>query len=284
MMSKAKPPLTTEQQAEKARLRGLYDRLKGGWQERNGRYLSQRLLAEIVGEMVSGEPWTQGAISQYLSEKSATKLNAAVVQAMAQVLTFDPAEVGKRFAPRDYVKSAVLSAGPNPKTVHREVASRPQRDEIFESSPGFDLRQAPYFVEIDWANGALSAGPGSAAAVDQEERRSLAFSETWLKKKGFKRKHLVIIEVVGESMEPRLSNGDVALINTHDKEIKDHRIYALRYGDDLRIKRLSRRYDGAVVISSDNPLPEFRDEIVPAADLPQLQILGRAVWVGGELH
>lgn len=155
----------------------------------------------------------------------------------------------------------------------------PEKNILIESvAPG----QTVQFVEINWANGGLSAGPG-AAPSDDEERRSLAFSETWLKKKGFKRKHLVIIEVVGESMEPRLSNGDVALINTADKEIKDHRIYALRYGDDLRIKRLSRRYDGAVIISSDNPLPEFRDEIVPAADLHQLQILGRAVWVGGEL-
>ena len=29
--------------------------------------------------------------------------------------------------------------------------------------------------------------------------------------------------------------------------------------------------------------PARRDEIVPASDLAQLQILGRAVWVGGEL-
>lgn len=176
-----------------------------------------------------------------------------------------------------------LLTGKGSKQRRSHVVGHPSQEQrVGSSGPDVIGYSEPSFIEIDWANGGLSAGPGAAPSYD-EERRSLAFSETWLKKKGFKRKHLVIIEVVGESMEPRLSNGDVALINTADKEIKDHRIYALRYGDDLRIKRLSRRYDGAVVISSDNPLPEFRDEIVPAADLHQLQILGRAVWVGGEL-
>tara|TARA_R110001599_G_scaffold33832_3_gene108817 strand:- start:8900 stop:9631 length:732 start_codon:yes stop_codon:yes gene_type:complete len=239
--------------------RSLIDRLNE-WQRRTGVKNSE--LAQLLG---TNSPQT---ITNWKNRDSGVSKDfVRAVEALVETDGLAEATA--------VIKSQRRGASPT----SQPKLARLDRDILIES---VDPGPTVHFVEIDWANGALSAGPG-ATAVDYEERRSLAFSETWLKKKGFKRKHLVIIEVVGESMEPRLSNGDVALINTHDKEIKDHRIYALRYGDDLRIKRLSRRYDGAVVISSDNPLPEFRDEIVPAADLPQLQILGRAVWVGGEL-
>lgn len=286
-MRKEKPPLTNEDRAEKERLRDAYERLKGKWKEDNGRYLSQALLGEIIGEMVEGEAWTQGYIYQLLSKKSDTKLNSKTVQAIADTLGFDPSEVGGRFSPKDFVKSVVLASAAAPQYATALDAARGGSSK----TPGV-VREisSPYredghisFVEIDLANGSLSAGAGSAP-VDYQERRSLAFSEPWLRKKGLSPKNLVIIEVSGESMEPRLSSGDVALINTNDKAIKNHKIYALRYGEDLRIKRLSMRYDGAIVISSDNPLPEFKDEVVPASDLNQLHIIGRAVWVGGELN
>ena len=282
---KSKPPLTPEQRAEKRRLRAFYESLKADWQKRNnGRYLSQTLLAEIIGDLVKGDPWSQGAINQFMNEKSNTKLPADVVQAMAEVLGFDPAEVGERFAPKEYVASAVLSKHQDRRSALQVVASGDTATPtlVKDVTAPYRTESAPSFVEIDWAVGDISAGPGRHAS-DDYERRSLAFSDSWLRSKGLKRKDLVIIKVHGESMEPRLSNGDVALINTADREIKDHKIYALRYGDDLRIKRLSTRYDGAIVISSDNPMPEFKDEVVPAQELPQLHVIGRAVWVGGEL-
>lgn len=55
----------------------------------------------------------QGAIWQYTSEKSDTKLNAPVVQAIAAIAGFDPSEVSPRFAPREYVRSAILAHSPD---------------------------------------------------------------------------------------------------------------------------------------------------------------------------
>lgn len=193
----------------------------------------------------------------------------------------------ERLIQAESIKEArAVARSPAQASAEQRLRSDHERMVREAEAPGYSLGTSDRmisFVEIAWANGGISAGPGSVA-VDGHEKRTLAFSEQWLRKKGYKRKSLVIIQVHGESMEPRLSDGDVALINTADKEIIDHRIYALRYGDDLRIKRLSRRYDGAIVISSDNPLPEYRDEVVPASDFGQLQIIGRAVWVGGELR
>lgn len=130
---------------------------------------------------------------------------------------------------------------------------------------------------------ALAAGPGNM--VQHEESDShLHFQNSWLKKKRLPIKKLKALDVSGDSMEPRVSSGDVVLINTGDTTIKDNCIYAIRYGDSVKIKRLSVRFDGAVILTSDNPNAKGPvEEAVSKEDLNHLQIIGRAVWVGGDL-
>jgi phage repressor protein C with HTH and peptisase S24 domain len=80
-------------------------------------------------------------------------------------------------------------------------------------------------------------------------------------------------------MEPYLLDGDVVLIDLGQKDVEDGDVYALAYGDELRIKRLSRRFDGGLIIRSDNP--RFPEETVAANDLQHVRVLGRHIWRGG---
>lgn len=69
--------------------------------------------------------------------------------------------------------------------------------------------------------------------------------------------------------------------------VENGRVYAIRYGNKLRVKRLSLRYDGALVIDSDNQSAAFKREIVPAEDLDNIGIIGRYVahsFDGGDIR
>jgi phage repressor protein C with HTH and peptisase S24 domain len=125
----------------------------------------------------------------------------------------------------------------------------------------------------------LSAG-GGAVVEKEEELPPLAFREDWLRKKRVTSKSaLRICEVTGDSMMPYLEDGDVVMIDTGQIEIKDLAVYVIRYGDELRIKRLSRRFDGGLIIRSDNP--RYPEEQIAFADVHQIQVLGALVWRGG---
>ena len=115
LMTREKPPLTPEEKAEKRRLFELFEKSKPGWQARhNGTRLTQALLGEVVGEMVNGEPMTQGAIWQYLKAEHNTKLNPPIVQAIAAVCGFDPKLVSPKYEPKDWLKAAIQDSRPMP--------------------------------------------------------------------------------------------------------------------------------------------------------------------------
>jgi phage repressor protein C with HTH and peptisase S24 domain len=125
----------------------------------------------------------------------------------------------------------------------------------------------------------LSAGSGMEA-VEETELPPLAFRESWLKKKHVtSRKHLRILEVDGPSMEPLLMDGDVVLVDLGQHDIIDNEVYAIAYGSELRIKRLSKRFDGGLLIRSDNQ--RYPDEAISPAESQHIRVLGRMIWRGG---
>jgi phage repressor protein C with HTH and peptisase S24 domain len=110
-----------------------------------------------------------------------------------------------------------------------------------------------------------------------EESEPAAYRISWFHKTGIKPKNARRFKVVGDSMEPFLFANDSVLVDTADTDptrILDGKVYAIRYGNDLRIKRLFRRLDGTLILRSDNPT--YKDEEVPPelAD-EHITILGR---------
>lgn len=125
----------------------------------------------------------------------------------------------------------------------------------------------------------LSAGAGTVAS-ETVNLPPLAFRSDWLQKKQVStRSNLRITQVRGDSMSEYLQDGDSVLIDLGQTDIMDGEIYAIRYGDDLRIKRLSRKFNGGLIISSDNK--RYSDESVDPGDLDGVQVIGRLLWRGG---
>lgn len=125
----------------------------------------------------------------------------------------------------------------------------------------------------------LAAGDGEIV-FHEENAPPLAFREEWLSKRKLKPESLVVAYASGDSMTPRIHDGDTLLIDTSEIKLRDNAIYAIRLGDELKVKRIFKRF-GSIVISSDNPryLPqELSDD-----KAEELHIIGRVVWVSGSI-
>ena len=125
----------------------------------------------------------------------------------------------------------------------------------------------------------LSAGHG--CVVSQELLLPpLAFRHDWLQQKCVTaKKNLRVLTVHGDSMEPYLMDKDLVLIDTGQSEIKDNDVYAIAYGDETRIKRLSKRFDGGLFIRSDNRA--YPEEALSPEQTQDIRVLGRLLWRAG---
>lgn len=130
----------------------------------------------------------------------------------------------------------------------------------------------------------FAAGDGHQVTYEvDEEEYTLPYQLSWLREIGVRPENARRFTVSGDSMEPVIFAGDKVLVDISDNDprrIIDGKVYAIRYGDNLRIKRLYRRLDGTLILRSDNPA--YKDEEVP----PQLaeehiSIIGRVRDKGG---
>lgn len=126
----------------------------------------------------------------------------------------------------------------------------------------------------------LSAGNG-IVAEEEKDVPPLAFTEEWIRSKHVSaRKNLRICKVVGDSMSPYLEENDSVMIDTGQKDVIDGRVYCIRWGSELRIKRLFKRFDGSLRVVSDNQ--NHPEEVVPPMDLEtNVAVIGKCIWRAG---
>ncbi len=108
----------------------------------------------------------------------------------------------------------------------------------------------------------FSAGAGRINYELVEDEEPATYRRSWFQKYGINPDRVRRFRVAGDSMEPLLFARDTILVNLDETQVIDGRLYALRYGDQLRVKYLSKRLDGTLVLRSVNPA--YKDEEVPA--------------------
>jgi phage repressor protein C with HTH and peptisase S24 domain len=85
------------------------------------------------------------------------------------------------------------------------------------------------------------------------------------------------MDVVGDSMEPTICNGDTLLVDKSDTELKDGHIYVVTLFDELRVKRIAKALKFISLISDNKKYP---DVPVYASDMDQMKVHGRVRWSG----
>lgn len=136
-------------------------------------------------------------------------------------------------------------------------------------------------IEIPVLNVEASAGFGAIAGSESTQTR-FGFDERWLRRlTSAKSASLSIVGVLGDSMEPTLSNGDEVLVDSsdHGSRLRDG-IYVLRADDALVVKRIAIKPGGRqITIASDNPAyPTWHD-----MDRSDIHVVGRVIWFGRAL-
>lgn len=121
------------------------------------------------------------------------------------------------------------------------------------------------------------AGAGASLEVSDEISGYYAFRSDFMGKMNLHAKQCVLMDIVGDSMTPTISDGDTVLIDQSDKTIMDGKIYVVTLGDELRAKRISKGFD-CVRLVSDNKAYEPIQVGIP--DIDRLVIHGRVRWVG----
>jgi len=113
--------------------------------------------------------------------------------------------------------------------------------------------------------------------VDEETQTGFyAFNRRWLDRRQLNQKSLAVIAVRGDSMEPKLSDGDLILVDRVQRQIADGIAYVLRLGSDLLVKYVQRIGPDRVSLISENRRYPPR-EIAAKDTGGDVEIIGRVV-------
>lgn len=84
-----------------------------------------------------------------------------------------------------------------------------------------------------------------------------------------------VITTIGDSMEPTLRAGDMAVVDVSIDRIIDESVYFLSVDNMMLIKRVRWMPDGGVMLASDNPT--HKDVALTRDHLKNLRVIGRLV-------
>ncbi|MNJ43824.1 putative HTH-type transcriptional regulator [compost metagenome] len=252
------------------------DRLKEIFQRKRALLkLTQEKIASELGDGV-----TQGAVSHFMNRRTALSLKAAAV--FARMLEVPVSDFSPTLAAELEQLSSSLSPG-NEDTRKRFVCNEPSANTPFPAGDEANATLDDRYAFIPQYDAKAAAGLGSENP-HVEVRSTLAFKREWLRVKGAKAEHLIVIYAEGESMWPTINDRDVLLIDRSKVEPVDGQIFVLAHGEKTIVKRLVKTPIGSWYLRSDNENKEDHpDRSFLRSDTNEHRIIGKVIWRGGDL-
>lgn len=175
-----------------------------------------------------------------------------------------PAPAAARTNTRADAVARSVAVSSSADTGKRATATREQ--DAF--GPGVEL------VYVPKARARLCAGGGSfeIEAIPVAEH---PFPYQWLARMGSP-KSMVFMDVVGDSMEPGIRDGDMVLVDQSATQISPHAVHAVGLEDSIYLKRVEKRGNG-ILLHSDNP--GYSDMEIYGDELDSFHIIGKIVWL-----
>jgi len=137
--------------------------------------------------------------------------------------------------------------------------------------------EGPGYLEVPKVRARLSAGGGSFETESQVEGY-YSFRADWLRTRG-NPANMVLMEVVGNSMEPELKEGDMVLIDESRSDVLSGSIYAVGVEDTVMVKRVER-LPGTLVLRSDNM--DYSPIHLSGDELDNVRVIGKVLWSSRE--
>lgn len=144
-----------------------------------------------------------------------------------------------------------------------------------------NIQEESTIIQIPIVEARLSAGTGSFITNDSIEN-SLPFDSKFIVTKG-NPENMVIMRVMGDSMQPEIMDNDYVMIDQSKTEIQPNRIFAVGFEDCIYLKRIDL-LPKKVVLKSVNPAypPVVLDIQEDMASL--FRVIGKVLWVGREYN
>lgn len=167
-----------------------------------------------------------------------------------------------------------LSSDSNSFTPPRPVYTWTNEDELREGDiliPALELK--------------LSAGHGETVFEVDRKGRGRAFQKDYLERMEINPDCAATMVVSGNSMGPRLIDGDSILVDYCRQTILDGRVYAFVWQEEYFIKRIFKESGGALRLQSDNPDKTlYPDRLITTEHLHEFRLIGQVVGlVGGKI-
>jgi phage repressor protein C with HTH and peptisase S24 domain len=125
---------------------------------------------------------------------------------------------------------------------------------------------------------AAKAGAGSSMETSGETLGMYAFRKAFLAREGIHASSSIMLDVVGDSMEPLIRAGDTILVDTSDRNVQDGKTYLVAYGDDLKVKHVFKSPQG-LILRSENQ--RYADVTIAPDELGTYAVIhGRVRWFG----
>lgn len=133
------------------------------------------------------------------------------------------------------------------------------------------------YLEVPKVRARLSAGGGSFETESQVEGY-YSFRADWLRMRG-NPGNMVLMEVMGNSMEPEIKEGDMVLIDESRTDVLSGSIYAVGVEDTVMVKRVER-LPGTLVLRSDNT--DYSPIHLAGDELDNVRVIGKVLWASRE--
>lgn len=201
---------------------------------------------EKVAELLDG---SQGLVSQYLNARIA--LNYRALLAFCSALQIE-----------------------DPTSIRDDLPEQRLRNRVAEPAPEYGWEDVVGYAQ------AVGLGAG-AEAHEYAETHKLKFRSASLMRQGLKPERLAVYYGHGDSMEPRIRQGDAILFDTSDTRPVDGAIYLVERAGEINVKRCEI-IDELVFFRSDNPAGDHSWRKPKRMDNPAdpIAIHGRVRWIG----
>ncbi len=126
-----------------------------------------------------------------------------------------------------------------------------------------------YRIPIFETNAAMDDTP-----VDKKKRAvgHISFQESWFNGQGLNPEYCLIVQILDQSMEPTIASHSIVLVDLSRYRRRQERIYAIRIGDNLVVRRLSKNQDKWQLIADH---PKSKPESFPSS----AEIIGEVRWM-----
>ena len=138
-------------------------------------------------------------------------------------------------------------------------------DKSYEASKLGSVYRIPVF-ETDTAMDDTS--------INKEKRAVgyMSFQESWFNGQGLNPEYCIIVQILDHSMEPTIATHSIVLVDLSRYRRRQERIYAIRIGDNLIVRRLSKNKDKWQLVADH---PKSKPEPFPSS----AEIIGEVRWM-----